>query len=153
MEESVADVEALPVSEGAPTSVEVALAGHQARRLSNGQLLKDILRTGSLLVTKEIELARAEVRADIEAEIAMVKLLAGGAVAVLLGLNLLLVAAVFALAAVMPGWLAALVLAAIMLALGAVLGILGWRRRVSRPLAATRDAVAEDLRWAKGRLA
>ena len=153
MEQPVADLESSPASERAPTTVEAAFASDDARRLSNGQLLKDILRTGSLLVTKEIELARAEVRADLEAEITMMKLLAGGAVAVLLGLDLLLVAAVFALTAWIPGWLAALVLAAIMLVVGAALGMLGWRRRVSRPLAATRDAVAEDLRWAKGRLA
>src|SRR5262249_15557286 len=138
---------------GGGGTVERAFASHDARRLSNGQLLKGILRMGSLLVTTEIQLARAEVRADLEAEIAMMKLLAGGAVLVLLGLNLLLVAAVFALTAVMPGWLAALVLSAILLVVGAALGLLGWRRGVSRPLAATRDAVAEDLRWAKGRLA
>src|SRR5262249_28397164 len=101
MEQSVTDLESSPASEGSPARGGAASGSHDARRLSNGQLLKGILRMGSLLVTTEIQLARAEVRADLEAEIAMMKLLAGGAVLVLLGLNLLLVAAVFALTAVM----------------------------------------------------
>jgi hypothetical protein len=69
------------------------------------------------------------------------------------GVNLLLVSAVFALTDWMPGWLASLGLAALLLAVGGVLGLVGWRRRVSSPWAMTRKTVKEDMQWAKERLA
>jgi uncharacterized membrane protein YqjE len=124
-----------------------------SRALSTLDLLGRILDAASQLVTKEIELARAELRADIEAEIASVKMIAVAAVGALLGVNLLLVAAVFALALWIPGWLAALGLAAVLLLVSLVVGLVGWRRRVSAPLAVTRQTVKEDLQWAKQRLA
>jgi hypothetical protein len=121
--------------------------------LSTRELVSRILKTGSRLVSKEIELARAEVKADLAAELAMIKMLAAAAVGALLGVNLLLVAAVFALTQWMPGWLAALVLAGIILVASAVVGYVGWQRRVTSPLAVTRKALTEDLRWAKERIA
>jgi hypothetical protein len=43
--------------------------------LSTRQLLARLLETISLLVTKEVELARAELKADVKTELDMVKLL------------------------------------------------------------------------------
>ena len=83
----------------------------------------------------------------------MVKLLAVAAAGALTGLNLLLVAVVLALASVVPAWLAALGLGLVILVISAIAGALGWRRRVSQPLAITRKTVTEDLQWAKERLA
>jgi uncharacterized membrane protein YqjE len=123
------------------------------RVLSTRELVSRILRTASRLVSTEIELARAEVKADLAAELAMLKMLAAAAVGVLLGVNLLLVAAVFALAHWMPAWLAALVLGGIILVASAVVGYVGWQRRVTSPLAVTRKAVREDLQWVKERIA
>jgi hypothetical protein len=60
---------------------------------------------------------------------------------------------VFALTAWMPGWLAALGVAALLLAIGALLALFGWTRRVSAPMAVTRKTVKEDVQWAKERLA
>jgi uncharacterized membrane protein YqjE len=123
------------------------------RLLSTRELVSRILKTGSRLVSKEIELARAEVMADLAAELAMIKMLAAAAVGALLGVNLLLVAAVFALTHWMPGWLAALVLGGIILGASAVVGYVGWQRRVTSPLAVTRKALTEDLQWVKERIA
>ena len=69
--------------------------------------------------------------------------------------NLLLVALVFALfeARVMRGWLAALLLAALVLAVGTAAGLVGWNGRVRRPLAATRRSIEENVKWAKKRMA
>jgi len=53
----------------------------------------------------------------------------------------------------MPGWLAALGMAGLLLAIGAVLALVGWKRHVSAPLAVTRKTVKEDVQWAKERLA
>jgi uncharacterized membrane protein YqjE len=128
--------------------------GHaDGRLLSTRELVSRILKTGSRLVSKEIELARAEVKADLAAELAMIKMLAAAAVGVLLGVNLLLVAVVFALTHWIPGWLAALLLGGIILVASAVVGYVGWQRRVTAPLAVTRKALTEDLQWVKERIA
>ena len=121
--------------------------------LSTRQLLTQLIETVSLLVRKEVELARAEIRADLHAELSMVTLLVAGGVVAVFGVNMLLVAAVFALTVWMPGWLAALAAAALLLVIGGVVGLVGWQRRVSVPLAVTRKVVKEDVQWAKERLA
>jgi uncharacterized membrane protein YqjE len=116
------------------------------------ELVRQLLQTASLLIKKEVELARAELKADLQAQLLMAKRLAVAAVLALLGINLLLVAVVFALAHVMPGWLAALALGVLLLAVGGAIGLKAWRGRVSAPLAATRKHVKEDLEWAKEHL-
>ena len=126
---------------------------HEARSLSTRELVSRLLKAGSLLVAKEVELARAEIKADLKAELGVVKLLIVAALVAVLGLNLLLVSAVFALTQWLPGWLAALALAGMLLVVGLGLGLVGWARRVSSPLAITRKTVKEDMQWAKERLA
>src|SRR5262245_53840072 len=121
--------------------------------LSTRQLLMQLIETVSLLVRKEVELARAEIRADVKAELSMVALLVAGGVVAVFGVNMLLVAAVFALTVWMPGWLAALAVAVLLLVIGGVIGLVGWQRRVSVPLAVTRKVMKEDVQWAKERLA
>jgi Putative Actinobacterial Holin-X, holin superfamily III len=125
----------------------------EARSLSTRELVGRVLKAGSLLVAKEVELARAEIKADLDAELGMVKLLIAAALAAVLGLNLLLVSAVFALTHWLPAWLAALGLGGLFLVVSLVLGLIGWNRRVSSPLAITRKTVKEDMQWAKERLA
>lgn len=125
---------------------------HNGRDMSTRELLGRIVQTGSRLVTAEIELAREELKADIEAEISMAKLMAVAGVLALIGLNLLLVAGAFVLALWLPAWLAALVLGAVVLVASAVVGYIGWQRRVTQPLAVTRKAVTEDVQWVKERL-
>ena len=121
--------------------------------LSTRQLLTQLIETVTLLVRKEVELARAEIRADVKAELSMVTLLVAGGVVAVFGMNMLLVAAVFALTVWMPGWLAALAVAVLLLVIGGVIGLVGWQRRVSVPLAVTRKVMKEDVQWAKERLA
>ena len=125
----------------------------RAHDLSTRDLVTDITRKVSLLVKKEVELARAEVKADFQAELSMVTTMAAGVVAALLGLNGLLVAVILALAMKMPGWAAALVVAGVMLLVAVVLGFIGWSRRVTTPLAMTRKTLREDVQWAKERVA
>jgi uncharacterized membrane protein YqjE len=140
-------------------SVEVSMGstttndGRSTQALSVGELIRGITDKSTLLLKMEAELARAEIKADLKSELTMAKGMAIAAVAALMGLNLLLVALVFALTAWMPGWLAALAVAVVMLLIGAVVGYLGWRRRVTSPLALTRKTLKEDVQWAKERLA
>jgi hypothetical protein len=111
--------------------------------------------TGSVkrLAKTEVELAKAEVRADVQASLGMAKRFGAAAVCGILGIEMLLVAGAFALATVLPAWAAALVVAAPFLVAAAVLASLGWSRRLRKPMEVTRSSLKEDVRWAKDRLA
>jgi Putative Actinobacterial Holin-X, holin superfamily III len=124
-----------------------------ARELSNRTLISEITAKAMLLAQKEIELAKTEIRADLSAQLGMVKALGVAAIVVLLAVNLLLVAVVLALSLVIPGWLAALMVGGVLLLTGAIVGYVGWRRMVTNPLALTRQTLKEDVRWVKERLA
>lgn len=123
------------------------------RVLSNRELIAEITTKVAQLARTELELAKAEIRADVQAALTTVKALALAALAVLLAVNMLLVAGVLGLATSMPGWLAALIVGVALLAGGAVAGYIGWRRLVTSPLAVTRQTLKEDVRWVKQRLA
>ena len=124
-----------------------------ARELSNRALISEITGKASLLAKKEIELAKTELRADLKAELGMVKAMGIAALAAILGLNLLLVAGVLALGLKIASWLAALIVGGVLLVAAALLGYIGWKRMVTNPLALTRQTLKEDVRWVKERLA
>lgn len=121
--------------------------------LSNRELIAHTLENATLLVKKEIELARAELRADLKSELSMVKGLGVAGLCALCTLNMILVCLALALGTVMPEWASALVVAGVVLAVGTIAGVVGWGKRVKDPLSATRKTLKEDLQWAKERLA
>ncbi len=127
--------------------------GEDTRALSVGALINEIMGKVTLLAKKEIELAKVEVKADMESELAIAKGLAIAALVAVLGLNMLLVALAFALATVMPGWLAALLIGGGLVVIGGIFGYVSWTRRVTSPLALTRKTIREDRQWVKERLA
>jgi uncharacterized membrane protein YqjE len=131
----------------------VATTNGRARSLSTRDLIAEILSKATTLAKKEVELAKTEIKADLRSQIAMAQSLAIAAVLALLALNALLVALVVALAAYMPAWLAALVIAAVLFLAAGILGWVGWKRRLTSPLAVTRKRLKEDAQWAKERLA
>jgi uncharacterized membrane protein YqjE len=122
--------------------------GPSTRRLVGqigGQLLE--------LAQSEVELARAELASDIRAARRTAVGLGVAVVAAIVGLTLLLVAVVLALVLFMPGWLAALVVAAIVFVLGATAGYIGWTHRPRAALALTRKSLKEDWEWLKEQVA
>ena len=121
--------------------------------LSTRELLGEISGTASLLVKREVVLAREELKADLRSEVAMAKGLVGALVTGLLGLNILLVAVVFALALVMPAWLAALLIGGTLFIIAVIVGVVSWQQRVTNPLAVTRKTLTETIQWAKDRVA
>jgi hypothetical protein len=127
--------------------------GGAARKLSNRELISEIRAKASLLAKKELELVKAEIRADVQAELAAAGAFGIAAIAALLGVNLLLVAGVLALATHIPGWAAALIIGSVLLAIGAVVACVGWRRMVTHPLAMTRQTLKEGGQWVKEHLA
>lgn len=104
------------------------------------------------LAQAEVELARAELASDVRSGRRTLLGLAIAAAAGLAGVNLLLVAVVLALTIVMPGWLAALVVAAVVLGAGATAGYVGWAQRPRSPLSLTRKSLKEDWEWLKAQL-
>ena len=125
------------------------------RRMPTKDLVTELARKASALARKEVELAKAEVRDDVRSSARMAGGLGVAGVCALVTLQMLLVALVFALAegGVMPGWAAALLVAAVVLGIGTVAGLWGWAKRVRKPLDTTRRSVRENVRWAKERLA
>ncbi len=125
------------------------------RSASTKDLVTQLARKASLLAKKEVELAKAEVKADLRSEIKMASGLGIAGVCALMTLQLLLTAIVFALfeAQVMPGWAASLVVAAVVLAIGTAAGLWGWAKRVTKPLDTTRRSLQENVRFAKERIA
>jgi uncharacterized membrane protein YqjE len=131
---------------------QVMIAADGASNLSTRELLARIVEESTTLVRKEVELARAELAADLKAEVKVAKALGAGAVLGLCGLNLALVTVVFALAEVMPGWLASLIVTLVVLGVAAIVALVGWRRRVRTPLEKTRKHLKEDVQWMKQRV-
>jgi hypothetical protein len=125
------------------------------RQLSTRQIVTQLARKASLLARKEVALVRREAKEDLRSELRMAADLGVAGVCALVTLHFLLVAIVFALAegGVMRGWLAALAVAAAALVIGALAGLIGWRRRVRAPLDASRRSVQENVRWLKERRA
>jgi uncharacterized membrane protein YqjE len=116
-------------------------------RFSTFRLLLRIGETIRTLVHTEVQLAKAEIKADLRSELAMLIWLAVGAVSALLGLNLVLVAAVLAVAqdGTQPWWTIALRGAGILFLIAAGAGLIGWSKRVKAPLAKTRKSLSEDF--------
>jgi hypothetical protein len=138
-----------PETQAAPTDLE------SLRDIPLKELISDITDRVKLLATQEVQLAKAEIRADLKSELAMVKSIGIAAVCGLLGLNMLLVAAVMALGTttVLQEWGAALIVAAPFVILTIVTGAIGWAKRVKRPLEATRASLKENFEWTKNRFA
>ena len=105
--------------------------------------------TRTFCLKKEIELARVELREDLRKE----ALTAGGfgvaGLGAVVGIILLLVTAVLALARVMPAWGAGLIVSGAVLIASAIVGFVGWNKRVRKPLEKTRASLKESLRWTK----
>ncbi len=140
----------------------MAEGGAEARRtpaelyqMTVRDLVSELASKTSLLARKEVALAKSEVKEQLRAEIRMASGLGVAGVCALMTLQLLLLAVVFALsdAGLLRGWLAALVVAAAVLAIGTAAGLIGWAKRVRTPLDTTRQSVQENVRWVKERMA
>jgi hypothetical protein len=96
------------------------------RKRSLIELVTSIPTLVQQLVAREIELLKAEVLAKLKALGIGAGFLAGAALVLLAMLGVLLTAAIFALSQVMPGWLAALLVAAFLLIVAVILGLIGY---------------------------
>ena len=117
------------------------------------QTVRDIVTGAEHLLRKQMELAQAELKADLRGQAKAFGSLGIGALTALMAVTMLLVTGTLALAAVMPPWLAGLIVSGAVAAVAGTFAAIGWRSRVRQPLLLTREALKRDGRWAKERLA
>lgn len=114
------------------------------------ELVRSLLSDASLLVRKEAELATIEMKAKARKVGVGAALVGSGAVIAFLALATLVACAVIALAIVLPTWAAALIVGVLLLAIAAVLVLVGRARvRAATPLVPreTIDVAKEDIGW------
>ena len=136
-----------------PGNWSSASSDETLRELPLKELLSHITDGVKVLASKEAELAKAELQSNLRAGLATARNFGAAAVCGLLGLNMLLVAAVLGLASFVEPWMSALILGAALLATGAVMGAIAWSHRLKNPLESTRASVKEDVQWLNNRLA
>jgi uncharacterized membrane protein YqjE len=117
-----------------------------------GDLLRQLSQETTTLVRQELDLAKAEMAQKGKRAGLGAGMLGAAGVAVLLGLWGLTAAAIAALDAAMPLWLAALIVALIWLAIAGVLALTGKTKvqQATPPVPEqTQQSVKEDVEWAK----
>jgi hypothetical protein len=134
------------------TTSEGAPAGSPRKR-SLLELLADIPVLVRELVVGEIELLKQEMLRKLKALGIGAGLLVGALIFVFAMLGVLLTSAILALSLVMPGWLAALLVAAVLLIIAIILGLVGYRvlKKGIPPLPTeTISGLKKDLNVIKG---
>jgi MFS family permease len=117
-----------------------------------GDLVKQLAGQTSTLVRQEIDLAKAEMSEKATIAGKGAGLLSGAAVVGLLAAGALTAFLILLLSEAMDAWLAALIVAVVMGAIAAVLGMTGRNRiRTATPAVPeqTVETVKEDVEWAK----
>jgi hypothetical protein len=125
----------------------------RTERPSTPALVRAALSDVTELAKTHIALARAELRADMKAEVKAATKLGIGAITALTGVNLLLVTGILALARLMPGWAAGLIVSGAVLLVAGIFAAVGWKKIVREPIHRTRREVKEDVRWTKEQMA
>ena len=121
--------------------------------LSTLQLVKEIAMQSGLLVKKQVELAKTELKADARTEAKVAGGLGLAAVGAIITVTLLLVTAALALSLVLPAWAAGLIVSGVVAAAVAIVAGISWSRRVRKPLQRSRDGLRRDVRFARERFA
>lgn len=121
---------------------------------SIGSLFAELAREAANLARTEIELAKAELSEKAGSAAGGVAMLAVGGLIAFAGLLFLLGSATLALARVVEPWLAALIVGAVVLAIGGILALVGKSRLKPRNLQPERtiETLREDKRWAQSQL-
>ena len=123
------------------------------RKRSVFALLADIPTLVGDLVQREIALIKTEITAKLKALGIGIGLIAGALVVLLGMLGVLLTAAILALSQIMPGWLAALLVAAALLIVALIIGLIGvsiLRRGIPPVPSESIDSLRRDLRAIRG---
>ena len=118
---------------------------------SIADVLQDILANVQTIIRSEVRLAKTEITEEATKAARAAGMMAGGAVAALFTVWLLLLTIVFALATVIPIWGAALLVCVLMAVVTAVLLVNGKKRfsTVHATPEKTIESVKENVEWVK----
>lgn len=118
---------------------------------SIADVLKDIVGNVQQLIRAELRLARTEIREEVGKASRGITVIAIGGVTAVLGLGLFMLAAVYALALVVPSWAAALIVAVVAVLTAGVMIATGVQhlKQVTLPPPKTVATLQENLQWAK----
>lgn len=118
-----------------------------------GQLLKQLMREGSALVTNEVALAKSEAREAMEQTREGALAISAGGLVAFSGFIVLLLAAVYGLSTVMAPWAAALIVGALVTVIGAVMVSAGKRKFTAEALRPdhTMNSLHKDREAVRGR--
>ncbi|HEY2643504.1 MAG TPA: phage holin family protein [Galbitalea sp.] len=117
------------------------------------QLLSDVPLLVRQLVLDEIESLKQEMISKLKALGTGAGLLLAAAILALFFIGFLLTAAVWGLSLVMPGWLAALLMAALLLVIGVIVGLIGYnilKKGIPPVPSDTIDGLQKDLNVIRG---
>ncbi len=138
---------------GDPVSDPRAPRAERIKRPSLPHLIGQIPTLVTDLVHKEIELVKTELIGKLKSLGIGAGLLVGALGTLLFMVGVLLTAGILALSLVMPGWLAALLVALLLLIIAAILALIGWRvmKRGLPPVPTESiDSVKSDIRAVRG---
>jgi uncharacterized membrane protein YqjE len=127
--------------------------GSAPRKKSLFALIADIPTLVTDLVQREIELVKTELIAKVKALGIGAGVIAGALLVLLAMLGVLLTAAILALSQIMPGWLAALLVAAVLLIVAVILGLVGYnilKKGIPPVPTESIDSIKRDIRAIKG---
>lgn len=130
---------------------DVTVVGPGSEERSIGELFGDVTRDIGILVRKEIELAKIEIKEEVARAGKAGGMLGGTAIAAWMSLLLLAFAAAWGLAEVMPEGFAFLIVGAVFAAVAAVLYMKGREelQNVNPVPEQTVETLKEDAEWAK----
>ena len=112
---------------------------------STGQLVKQLSEEISRLVRDEVRLATLEMTGKAKTAARGAGLFGGSGVTALYGIGCLLAAAIIALAGVLPAWLAALIVGAVLLAVAGIAALAG-KGQISRATPPVPRQAAESVK-------
>lgn len=131
---------------------EMAEIRDRGQERSIPELVREITAQSAALTRKELELAEAELTIKGKRAGLGAGMFGGAGLLGLFGLGALTVAAILALALVLPGWASALIVAGVYLGLAGITALVGGvELRRATPLAPAQaaDSVKDDVEWIK----
>jgi uncharacterized membrane protein YqjE len=131
---------------------EMAETQESGAERSVPELVKDITAQSAALARKELELAEAELTIKSKRAGLGAGMFGGAGVLALFGLGSLTVAAILALAIVLPGWASALIVAGVYLGMAGITALFGGievRRATPLAPAQAAESVKDDVEWLK----
>ena len=121
--------------------------------MSSADLVKELTSNASLLVQRQVKLAKLEAKKEIAKGKTMAELFGVAGLCAYAGVIMCLVAAALAIGAALDGryWAGALIMAAVMFIPAIVSGLIGYQKRITNPLPRSRAELSKEITWAKYR--